>query len=112
MEARLAGHYRMWMWLLLLPTLGLGTLGLWAWALRWPQTVEADGLRLRSGRFIPWSAIKGLGVVRRHAYVDPELLRMDIHFNGGVATVPIRHLVNGSEIVREVRAHSPHLKRH
>jgi hypothetical protein len=26
------------MWLLLLPTFGVGTLGLWAYSLRWPQT--------------------------------------------------------------------------
>jgi len=112
MEARLAGHYRLWMWLLLLPTLGVGTLGLWAWSRRWPQAVEEDGLRLRSGRFIRWDAIKGLGLVRRHSSLDSEVIRMDIHFNGSVAKVPVRHLENGGAIAQEVRAHAPHLKRH
>jgi len=112
MEARLAGRYRMWMWLLLLPTLGLGTLGLWARARRWPQAVEPEGLRLRSGRLIPWDAIKGLGLVRRHSGIDTEIIRLDIHFNGSVARVPVCHLENGGAIAQEVRARAPHLKRH
>ena len=97
------------MWLLVLPTLGLGTLCLWAWSLTWPRAIDKDGIRLRSGRFVPWTAIKGLGLVRRHT--NSEILRLDIHFDGRVSRVPVRYLENGSAIAQEVRVHAPHLRR-
>lgn len=98
------------MWLLLLPTLGLGTAALWLWSLRWPQAVEDDGIRLRSGRHLPWEAIKGLGVIK-HRF-DTGLSRVDIHFDGGIARVPMRFIANGEAVAREIRNHLPHLKRH
>jgi hypothetical protein len=45
------------MWLLL-PTFGVGTLGLWAYSLRWLRIVDGEGIRLRSGRQVPWAATK------------------------------------------------------
>jgi hypothetical protein len=110
MEARLAGRYRALMWLLLLPTFGVGTLGLWAYSLRWPRIVDGEGIRLRSGRQVPWAAIKGLGVVKSR--VDAEVTRLDIHFEGGVAQVPVGLLDNGPAIANEIRAKLPQLKRH
>jgi hypothetical protein len=108
MEARLAGRYRALMWLLLLPT--FGTLGLWAYSLRWPRMVDGEGIRLRSGRQVPWTAIKGLGVVKSRA--DAEVTRLDIHFDGGVAQVPVGLLDSGAAIASEIRAKLPQLKRH
>jgi hypothetical protein len=67
MDVHLAGRYRAWMWLLLVPTFGIGTLGLWAYSLRWPRIVDGEGIRLRSGRQVPWTAIKGLGMVKSGA---------------------------------------------
>jgi hypothetical protein len=110
MDVHLAGRYRAWMWLLLLPTLGLGTLGLWAYALRWPRSVDGEGIWLRSGRRVPWTSIKGLGVVRRRS--EAEVTRLDIHFDGGVAQVPVGFIDNGSALAREIRARLPQLKRH
>jgi hypothetical protein len=110
MDVYLAGRYRAWMWLLLLPTFGVGTLGLWAYSLRWPRMVDGEGIMLRSGRQVPWTSIKGLGVLKSGA--GAEVTRLDIHFDGGVAQVPVGLIDNGSAIASEIRAKLPQLRRH
>ncbi|HEY2758181.1 MAG TPA: hypothetical protein VGJ01_20885 [Pseudolabrys sp.] len=81
-----------------------------AYSLRWPRIVDGEGIRLRSGRQVPWTAIKGLGVVKSR--VDAEVTRLAIHFEGGVAQVPVGLFDNGPTIASEIRAKLPQLKRH
>ena len=52
------------MWLLAPLTLGLGTVVLWLLALRWPRRIDRDSLTLRSGRQVPWAAIRKIAVLK------------------------------------------------
>lgn len=110
MDARLNGRFWLLLWLLLLTTFGLGTLGLWAWSLRWPRTIDAEGIRLRSGRQVPWTSIKGLGVVKHHD--NTEISRIDIHVDGRTTRVPLKFFENGTTVANEIRSHLPQLRRH
>jgi hypothetical protein len=93
MDVRLAQQYRSWMVALLPLTLGLGTLVLWARALRWPRRLERDGMRLRNGRFVRWKDITRIGVTKRE--FDEETVKLDLYFAGGSARVPLRYLQDG-----------------
>ncbi len=107
MNVRLSQRYRFWMWLLLPLTLGVGTLALWLYALRWPLRLEKNGILLRNGLFVRWGDITRLGVVERE--FEQEAIRLDLFFKGGVARVPVQYLDHGERVAATIRAsfHGP-----
>jgi hypothetical protein len=102
MDVRLTQRYRFWMWLLLPLTLGVGTLAMFANAMRWPRQLDARGIVLRNGRLMRWSDITRLGVVEHH--FEREVIELDVYFTNGVARVPVRHLEDGEQVAAAVRA--------
>jgi hypothetical protein len=109
MEIRLAHRYRLWMWLLLPLTLGVGTLLLWLHARQWPRRIERGGLELRSGRFVPWQDIKRMGVTKRH--FDDEMVRVDLYCQNGKIQVPAAQLQYGDKVGEAIRALVQHARR-
>jgi hypothetical protein len=100
MQVQLARQYR-WLMLKLLPTtLGVGTVTLWARALNWPRSVDADGLALRYGRRIPWSSVKEIAV--RRSYLDGKTVRLDIRHKRGISRIPVHAIENGSAVADRI----------
>lgn len=102
MKVALASEYRIRMFALLPATLGLGTAILWARSLRWPCSIDADGLTLRYRRRVSWKSIDKIDVVRD--YCDGRVLRVDIHHNGSVDKIPVRALRDGQSIAAMIIA--------
>jgi hypothetical protein len=100
MKVALAPAYRIRMFALLPATLGLGTAFLWARSLRWPSSLDADGMTLRYRRRVPWHAIKRIRV--RRDYRDGHATRIDIHHHGSVERIPVRALEDGERVARVI----------
>jgi hypothetical protein len=74
---------------------------LWLRARRWPRRLDSSGILLRGGRFVRWSDIHRLGIVKRDY---DETVRIDLHAGHGVTRIPIRHLTDGPQIAAMIRA--------
>jgi hypothetical protein len=98
MKAALAPEYRITMF----ATLGLGTAILWARSLRWPCSIDTDGLTLRYYRKVPWKSIEKINVWRD--YYDGHVSRIDIHHRGSVDRIALRASRNGQNIATTVLA--------
>jgi hypothetical protein len=101
MKVALAPSYRIRMFALLPATLGLGTAVLWARSLRWPRSIDGDGLTL-GYRKVPWRSIERIGVWRD--YCHGEVSQIDIHHDGSVDKVPVRSLQDGQMIASTILA--------
>ncbi len=102
MRVGLAPLYRLWMWLLLPTTLGVGTAVLWLRSLTWPHSIDTEALVLRSRRKVPWGAIRAISV-QRH-YGDDRASRIDISYRGGRCKFPVRALQDGDGVVAAILA--------
>jgi hypothetical protein len=92
------------MWLLAPLTLGLGTLALWLLALRWPRRIDRSGLTLRSGRQVPWAAIRKIGVLKDARAGESRTVRLEIHCDWGIVRLPLRAIADGERVAAEIRA--------
>lgn len=102
MKVTLATEYRLRMFVLLPTTLGFGTVILWIRSLRWPSSVDADGLTLRYRRKIPWKSIERINVWRD--YCDGHLSQIDIHHHGSIDKIPLHALRDGESIAGTILA--------
>jgi hypothetical protein len=103
MEVNLSPSYRAWMVALLPATFGIGTTALWVRSLRWPRTVDVrQGITLRYRRQLPWDAITKIRVVQ--SYLDGHVLRLEIHYRGGICKIPIHAIRDGENVARTIIA--------
>jgi hypothetical protein len=102
MKVSLAPGYRLWMWALLPATFGAGTVLLWALSLRWPRTIEADGLTLRNGRALPWTQISAIKL--RGDYADGRITRIDVHHGRHRFRISVNALGNGQTVAAAIVA--------
>jgi hypothetical protein len=100
MRVLLAPQYRMWMFTLFPPTLGLGTAALWLSSLSWPLRIDASWLTLRHHGRLAWQSITKIGVSR--SYLDGHVAQLRIHHDGGVNKIPIHELQDGAEVARTI----------
>jgi hypothetical protein len=100
MKITLAPQYRRWMFLLLPATLGVGTAALWLRSLRWPCSIDEQGLTLRSRRKVRWQAIRQITVVCN--YLDGRVARIDIRRRGGTCRVPVNALRDGQRVATAI----------
>lgn len=75
-------------------TLGIGTIGLLISSRQWPRLVDAEGITLRSGMRIPWSACTN--VVKLG-------MRTDLVFGGTTIPFPQLSIRNGKKILADIR---------
>jgi hypothetical protein len=102
MNVALSPRYRLWMWLLLPATLGVGTAGLWARSLSWPCSIDAEAITLRSRRKLPWTAIRAIAV--RRDYFDGRIVQIQIHFLDGGCKIPAGALRDGESAAATIVA--------
>jgi hypothetical protein len=100
---RLAPSYRVSMWLLAPLTLGLGTGVLWLLALRWPRRIDRNSLILRSGRQVPWAAIRKIAVLKDARAGESRTIRLEIHCDWGIIWLPLRAIADGERVAAEIR---------
>jgi hypothetical protein len=102
MKVCLSPRYRLWMWLLLPTTLGLGTALLWMLALGWPREIEPETLTLRGRRSIRWREI--CAVKLRCNYMDGRITRIDVHYPRGRSRIAVNALQNGQVVAAIILA--------
>ncbi len=100
---QLSAGYRLWMWVLLPLTLGVGTLVLWVMSLGWPRSLDRTALTLRSGKKISWCSIVRIGVLKAEGLSSSRTVRLKIYHTGGVCWVPVQFLDDGESVASEVR---------
>ena len=103
-RVHLAAKYRLVIWSLLPLSLGIGTVAMWLWALRWPRRIDQTGLTLRYGRRLPWSAVKKIGVLKDSREGESRTIRLEIHFDRGVVRLPVWAFDDGEKVASEIRA--------
>jgi hypothetical protein len=92
------------MWLLAPLTLGLGTVVLWLLALRWPRRIDRSGLTLRSGRQVPWAAIKKISVLKDPGAGESRTIRLEIFYDRSIIRLPLRAIADGERVAAEIRS--------
>lgn len=102
MKVALAPRYRWWMLALLPTTFGLGTAILWLKSLKWPSSIDANGLTLRYRRKVPWNSIDKISVHRD--YCDGRVARIDIYHGGSIDRIPTGALREGENIADMILA--------
>jgi hypothetical protein len=102
MKIALAPSYRNWMLLLLPMTFGVGTAALWLFSLKWPLSVDEEGLILRDHRRVDWNSIRKIVVARN--YLDGRISHVRIYHKDGVNEIRVNRLQHGEDVVRIVRA--------
>ncbi len=95
-KVALSVEYRIWMFALLPTTCGIGTAILWARSLRWPRSVDAEGIAFRSRGKLPWRSIERMSVWREHR--DAHVSQIEIHHQGSVRRIPVRALKDGENV--------------
>jgi hypothetical protein len=102
MKVCLSPRYRLWMWLLLPTTLGLGTALLWMLSLSWPCAIELETLALRGRRSVRWREIAAIKL--RCNYMDGRITRMDVHHPRGRSRIAVNALQNGQVVAAIILA--------
>lgn len=101
LEVHLTSLYRTLMWLIGLITLGVGALGLWFTAQKWPRLLDDSGVTLRNGKHFAWSELTDIirVTVVRNMGGGRVTGRLDLKF--GKYRVPIvpQSLVEGAEVM-------------
>lgn len=102
MKIALAPSYRMWMFALLPTTFGLGTAVLWLMSLKWPLSVDEDGLTLRGHQRVDWRSIERIRVSR--SYVDGHVSHIRIYHESGTSEIRLGRLRHGQDVARIILA--------
>jgi hypothetical protein len=102
MKVCLAPRYRLWMWLLLPTTLGMGTALLWMFSLGWPRAIGTETLTLRGWRRIRWGEITAIKL--RCDYMDGRITRIDVHHPRGRSRIAVNALLNGQVVATIILA--------
>lgn len=89
--------------LALLPTtFGLGTAVMWLMSLKWPLSVDEDGLTLRGHQRVDWCSIKRIRVSR--SYVDGHVSHICIYHESGTSEIRLGRLQHGQDVARIILA--------
>lgn len=118
-RANPTGQLEFWMLLLLVPTLGVGSLALWFWRRSFIQQVGNTGIGLASGRIVPWNEVTSVVTRKAGGGRGSEASRMYVNFTKGRGLISSVWVSNSDELMeavkeglRQARADATRLRAH